>query len=613
LIYDFIMVGILKFLFKNSIIFILTTILSVCCILQNGYGQKIQDVSSSPLKKTPLKSGKDTQLSLNKVLNIIDDYIDKDWYDSAQIWLYVADELTEGIVAQKDNYLIAIRQAEVYYYSGLQRLGLEEAKQALLLAQSLQDSMLMADAYNFCGLFQANTNNNRLAIAHFEAAIRFFPKHHHISSTDLISLPYHIYGNMAEAYYKLKVYDTALHYAQQSLQESETYKSIRGQVLAMIMEGNIFNKTLRYDAALMVMQKALDKAKQQEIWDAVLLGYSGLATTYTYQNNKQKAFEMIDSGFALIAKHPIINLFFKSLFYEEAREVHATYNNYQEQIKVYHAQLELSKERALRNDSQIDFILAEGLKNKTKLLELEVKDVKQREKNTYLTFFVILMMALIIIIILVYYRYLQAEKLKTSEIRRKLSQDLHDDIGASLSSLQIYGTIAAQTLHTHPAKAQDMLQRITNRSQEIMNTMDDIVWSMQEHVSGTRLLSERIKNYGADVLHEKNIAVEYEIQPEAEQQLTSVLLKKNIWLIFKEAMNNMAKYSQATQAEISFKIKDHKLYLMIADNGVGIENLDTVPGNGLVNMQKRMKELNGIITIENNNGLKIYGSCPIKT
>jgi signal transduction histidine kinase len=188
------------------------------------------------------------------------------------------------------------------------------------------------------------------------------------------------------------------------------------------------------------------------------------------------------------------------------------------------------------------------------------------------------------------------------EMRMKISQDLHDDIGASLSSLQIYGTIAERTIEDNPAKAMEMVRKISAQSKLVMDNMSDIVWSMKPAGYGSASLEAKIKNFATELLRDKNIDITYTISPETEDVLQEVQERKNILLVIKEALNNISKYSEATEAHLELYTRDKMIILKIGDNGTGFDDSVQSPGNGLQNMQSRIKELGGVISIDTGKG-----------
>lgn len=202
------------------------------------------------------------------------------------------------------------------------------------------------------------------------------------------------------------------------------------------------------------------------------------------------------------------------------------------------------------------------------------------------------------------------------EIKQKISQDLHDDIGASLSSLQIYSTIAEQTFKQNPAKAVEMLEKISVQSKTLMENMGDIVWSMKANDNHTASLEAKIKNYSVELLEDMNIDFSFHIAPAAEMILQNATARKNILLIIKEALNNIAKYSKASKANLFIDVTGKQLELKITDNGVGFDTVKKKEtGNGLQHMQSRATELGGKLVIESvaGTGTSLAASFPLRS
>jgi signal transduction histidine kinase len=202
------------------------------------------------------------------------------------------------------------------------------------------------------------------------------------------------------------------------------------------------------------------------------------------------------------------------------------------------------------------------------------------------------------------------------EIKQKISQDLHDDIGASLSSLQIYSTIAEKTFRDDPAKAIEMLEKISVQSKTLMENMGDIVWSMKTNDNHTASLEAKIKNFSVELLDDLNIDFSLYIAPAAEMILQNATARKNILLIIKEALNNIAKYSKASEAKLFIDVAGKQLELRITDNGVGFDSDQrTGIGNGLQNMKNRAAELDGSLIIGSaaGSGTSVMASLPVRS
>ena len=207
-----------------------------------------------------------------------------------------------------------------------------------------------------------------------------------------------------------------------------------------------------------------------------------------------------------------------------------------------------------------------------------------------------------------------ATALKTRESERnRISQDLHDDVGASLSSIHIYSSVAEKAIRDNPQKAEEIVSQIKQNSRQVIENMSDIVWAMNAEQRDGESLVGRIKNYGYDLLSQKNIDCTYHIDPLVEKRLTKPEARKNVLLIVKEALNNIAKYSEAARAEVSISLEGDSMIIRITDNGKGFDPRTVNEGNGLGNMKERAGLLGGRFSLHSSlvDGTAILCSIPL--
>lgn len=231
----------------------------------------------------------------------------------------------------------------------------------------------------------------------------------------------------------------------------------------------------------------------------------------------------------------------------------------------------------------IFFSSAIGYKIKTDAMEKEKAQNMILEQNDFL-------------------RKIQIEKIETiyktrEDERIRIAKDLHDDIGASLSSIHLYTELAAKTFDTDPQKTKRILQEIESNSQKAMDEMGDIVWAIRPSADEDKNLSSRIKNYGAGLLAVKNINCNYNIEAALDKLLVNVETRKNILLIIKEAINNIAKYSCAANAAVNMITENTCIVLSVTDDGKGFDIENIIKGNGLTNMQNRTRYMEGTFNI----------------
>lgn len=206
------------------------------------------------------------------------------------------------------------------------------------------------------------------------------------------------------------------------------------------------------------------------------------------------------------------------------------------------------------------------------------------------------------------------QKFKLNQERNRITADLHDDIGSTISSLQIYSEVAYNLVDTDKEKSKVMLKHITDNSAKIAEDISDIIWSLKDASSSSLSLSGRIKNFISEVLGPTGIKYEIDVIHDLHET-ENILWRKNVFLIIKEAINNMLKYSNASFLKVELHCKDKNYILSVEDDGKGFDPQKTgLKGNGLANMKKRTEDMGGHFEINTSpgSGTKIKATIPVQ-
>lgn len=201
--------------------------------------------------------------------------------------------------------------------------------------------------------------------------------------------------------------------------------------------------------------------------------------------------------------------------------------------------------------------------------------------------FISLCAAALALIIYAVYRYRINQIKQVQNVRNNISRNLHDDIGASLSNIHILNELAKRNV-ADKEKATSYLSKAGEDIQRISESLSDIVWNINPRYDDLENLFIRMKRYAADMLDGKNIEAELHF-PEGIASRVSMAMdqRRDFYLIFKEAVNNLVKYSGASKAVIDVTITDHDIKLMVKDNGKGFDAMQLKTGNGIPNMKQR--------------------------
>ncbi len=529
---------------------------------------------------------------------IADNFMELNQYDSAQLWLNKIAEVLPLKEHSVSSYFLSSRQAEVYYYNGLQRLGLQESERSLTIAQALKDSFLLADAYNFIGLFLINLDSNRRAIDNLHKGILYSRQPPYPASYLSLTKPHHLYGNMAEAYENIGSYDSAVYLNRISLQLALQIRWMRGVAVAHSSLGSVFLRLHQPDSAMHHYTLSGASAEQGGAFDVELFNYGGLAKSADMQGNIAAALQWLQQGFSLMKNKPAVNNFFANQFLDDAIFIFKKYHYKDQLAEVLEKKSGLLQKQIQENNLQMNVILNAGLRNETRLLQLEVQQVTQLNEISNIRVYLLLAFLILGIGAFLLYRYKANQKLHIVQLQNKISQDLHDDVGSSLSSMQVYSTVAEQLMESQPVKAKAMLKKINSEAAAAMENIADIVWSMKTGKEELMQLGLKIKNFVSDVLSASNINYVINIEEVAEGMIKNIQAKKNILLIVKEAVNNTVKHSNASHVSVSIKKIDEHICVQVADDGTGF-NLpaESIKGQGFINMQDRTEELKGYFEI----------------
>jgi two-component sensor histidine kinase len=182
------------------------------------------------------------------------------------------------------------------------------------------------------------------------------------------------------------------------------------------------------------------------------------------------------------------------------------------------------------------------------------------------------------------------------QIRDKIARDLHDDIGSTLSGINIFSKIALQQMHAGQPGL-ELMEKISDRSKITMDALSDIVWSINTRYDTMDNFLVKANEYFS-VLDVQNIAYDFTVDEDIRQLKIGMILKKELYLIFKEAVCNASKYARCTFLQIYLTHHKDMCTLSIHDNGKGFDISKVTSGNGIYNMQQRAKKINADFHIE---------------
>ncbi len=197
--------------------------------------------------------------------------------------------------------------------------------------------------------------------------------------------------------------------------------------------------------------------------------------------------------------------------------------------------------------------------------------------------------------------YRLRNQIRLQQIRNEIAADLHDDVGTALSSITFLGELAKSRFGKNPEAIQPLLDRIVNESREMMQTMRGTVWVINPENDKATDFFDKVRAFAEGVLSSRKVELTFRVIDTGKQSL-GLEVQRNLFLIFKEAIVNMAKHAEATKTTVTIKTEKNYVWIQIKDNGKGFDAASVTEGNGLRNLKSRASQINGELAVKSKPG-----------
>jgi len=212
--------------------------------------------------------------------------------------------------------------------------------------------------------------------------------------------------------------------------------------------------------------------------------------------------------------------------------------------------------------------------------------------------FIFMVTILIVAAIYVAYYYRLNQVKKFYSLRNKISQDLHDEVASALSGIKLYSELAKQQLKQEKnSNAQESLDIISTNATEMKEDMSDIIWAINPRNDSLGKLLQKLKSHATELANGAAINFEMKVDENLPEEKLNMEQRRNIYLICKEAIHNAVKYSKGNKIKMKVFKEDHTMQILIHDNGSGFDSNSFFPGNGLINIKARAKEIGAEVLI----------------
>ena len=197
---------------------------------------------------------------------------------------------------------------------------------------------------------------------------------------------------------------------------------------------------------------------------------------------------------------------------------------------------------------------------------------------------------------------LKAE-LSVEKLRSKISGQLHDDMGSTLSGISMYTYMANDLLKTGQyEKAGQSLGVIQKSALELVKNLGDLVWTIRARQESFETLFERLQQYGSELCAAKNIQFRSSCDIDLATRQLSIEARSEVYLFLKEAINNAVKHSSANVVSLNLAQSGDHMECSVIDNGIGFNEDLIKKGNGLFSMRERASEIGAILALQSNSG-----------
>lgn len=188
---------------------------------------------------------------------------------------------------------------------------------------------------------------------------------------------------------------------------------------------------------------------------------------------------------------------------------------------------------------------------------------------------------------------------KLQKLRMNIANDLHDEIGSNLSSISVNSQILLNSDNLNITE-KEILSNMANTTKETIQTMRDIIWFINPNNDFETDLIIKLKETASKLLI--NINWEFNVFNDINFKRFNLEERRNLFLIYKETLNNIVKHAKAKNCSISFSVEREFLVLQITDDGIGFDTNNTKSNDGLKSIYRRAKKLSAELKIISTNG-----------
>lgn len=466
---------------------------------------------------------------------------------------------------------------------------LEYAFRALALSKKLNQPRMTGFANGMMSEYYYNLGEYETSLKHWRHVVRiiekWFPYEEYVS-----------WGNLSRIYGAMDLPDSAMVYARKALdkiregQGMNQYWHPRQLALTYLCMADAFAGKSIYDSALIYYRSSLSLSENNE-WEIHLIdNYNGIASVYRATNGLDSAewYAKKVLSAKIAGSYPASTLKAANLL-ADVYELKNIPDSALKYVKVSGAMKE-----NLFNREKIMAMQDIHYREQEKERELAESKSRLRERFIMITLLVVFIAALVIVVVVLR----NSRQKHLQRMRNSIADDLHDDIGSTLSSINIMGELARRKA----PEASVLLDSISESTISMQENMSDIVWAIKTENDRFENVLRRMNAFASEVLDAKGVGLNFSCDAALASSRLSMKQRKNMYLFFKEAINNAVRHANANEVSVSIVKKWHQLEMVIDDDGKGFDVEQAYRGNGMTTLRRRAEELGGTINIQSRLG-----------
>ena len=497
--------------------------------------------------------------------------------DSSIVYAQQALHLAEKLQYEPGVLNAALSLADAYTTTGNYPMAIDFGFKALALAKktnlqlnTIWASARLAQCYYYLDDYSTSLQYDRNIFTIVENS---FPDSIAFICTDLSR----VFDGMMQQ-------DSALLYAKKSYEQIKAWHYEGWYTVIYPVLGNAFAGKGLYDSALIYYRTGIPVAVKNNVTTDIIDSYNGIAKVYKAKANPDSAIWYANKVFAekTAISYPIGLLKAANLLaemYELKKDPDSTLKYLRKAISIKDSLFNRGKTVAIQN-----FIYKEQEKQQADAAS------KLKLQNQFWLLFVLAGVTAAVAVGWIILKNKRQKQLQ--DMRNSIADDLHDDIGSTLSSISIMSELAKNK----SPEVLSLLNSIGESALTIQENMSDIVWAVNPKNDRFENILQRMNQFALEMLDAGNTVLDFSAADLAASKLTMVQ-RKNLYLFFKEGINNTAKYAEAKNVWINISKKKQHIKMSIRDNGKGFDTSQQYNGNGMKSLKKRAEDLNAVLEI----------------